>query len=192
MDPLPQTRPLWEIHIIKYPTSNASGSLVFKLHHALGDGFSLMGALLSCLQRADNPSLPLTFPNFQKSSKADNELKSLINALPKALTGALNTVLDFGWSILKSSFLEDSRTPIRSGKDGVEFQPINIMTMTFSLDKIKQIKSNLHVVSIYILFNRFQAILVSKYKVGCPMFHSNVKTNARDLLIIGPVETCFI
>lgn len=145
MDPLPQTRPLWEIHIIKYPTSNASGSLVFKLHHALGDGFSLMGALLSCLQRADNPSLPLTFPNFQKSSKADNELKSLINALPKALTGAINTVLDFGWSILKSSFLEDSRTPIRSGKDGVEFQPINIMTMTFSLDKIKEIKSNLHV-----------------------------------------------
>nr|GEV26538.1 O-acyltransferase WSD1-like [Tanacetum cinerariifolium] len=145
MVPLPQTRPLWEIHIIKYPTSNASSSLVFKLHHALGDGYSLMGALLSCLQRADNPSLPLTFPNIKKSPKVDNEPKSLINALPKALSGALNTVLDFGWSILKSSFLEDSRTSIRSGNDGVEFQPINIMTMTFSLDKIKQIKSKLHV-----------------------------------------------
>ncbi|GKC64775.1 O-acyltransferase WSD1-like protein [Tanacetum coccineum] len=157
MDPLPQTRPLWEIHIIKYPTSNASSSLVFKLHHALGDGYSLMGALLSCLQRADNPSLPLTFPNIKNSSKVDNEPKSLINALPKALSGALNTVLDFGWSILKATFLEDSRTSIRSGNDGVEFQPINIMTMTFSLDKIKQIKSNLHVVSIYFLFNKFKA-----------------------------------
>nr|XP_043612915.1 wax ester synthase/diacylglycerol acyltransferase 4-like [Erigeron canadensis] len=143
MEPLSQTRPLWEVHIIKYPTSNASGSVVFKLHHALGDGFSLMGALLSCLQRADNPSLPLTFPNFQKSAKADTEIKSLISLVPKALSGALNTFCDFGWSVLKSSFLEDSQTPIRSGKIGVEFHPINIMTMTFSLDQIKEIKSNL-------------------------------------------------
>ncbi|MFS8024193.1 putative O-acyltransferase, WSD1, O-acyltransferase WSD1 [Helianthus anomalus] len=145
MDPLPQTRPLWEIHVFKYPTSNASGSLVFKLHHALGDGFSLMGALLSCLQRADNPSLPLTFPNFQKSPKQDCEIKSLMSVVPHALCGALNTVLDFGWSLLKSSFLEDNQTPIRSGKDGVEFRPINIMTMTFSLDQIKKIKTSLQV-----------------------------------------------
>ncbi|KAI3780640.1 hypothetical protein L2E82_10625 [Cichorium intybus] len=145
MEPLPQTKPLWEIHVIKYPTSNASGNVVFKLHHALGDGFSLMGALLSCLQRADNPSLPLTFPNFQKAHTQDNEDKSLINTVARALSGALNTVLDFGWSVLKSSFLEDSRTPIRSGKEGVEFRPINIMTMTFSLDQIKQIKSCLQV-----------------------------------------------
>ncbi|KVI04342.1 O-acyltransferase, WSD1, C-terminal [Cynara cardunculus var. scolymus] len=147
MDSLPQTRPLWEIHIVKYPTSNASGSLVFKLHHALGDGFSLMGALLSCLQRADNPSLPLTFPSFQKAPKPDNEIKSLISIVPHAFSSALNTVLDFGWSILKSSFLEDSRTPIRSGEEGVEFRPINIMTMTFSLDKIKQIKSILQTIN---------------------------------------------
>ncbi|KAL8267685.1 hypothetical protein R6Q59_001483 [Mikania micrantha] len=145
MDPLPQTRPLWEIHIFKYPTSNAAGSLVFKLHHALGDGFSLMGALLSCLQRADNPSLPLTFPNFQRSPMQDNKVMSLVSVVSRAFHGAINTVLDFGWSILKSSFLEDSRTPIRSGKDGVEFRPVEITTMTFSLDQIKNIKSSLQV-----------------------------------------------
>ncbi|GLU06413.1 hypothetical protein SLE2022_234520 [Rubroshorea leprosula] len=61
MEQLPQNRPLWEIHIIKYPTRHAAGNLVFELHHALGDGFSLMGAVLSCLQRADDPSRPLTF-----------------------------------------------------------------------------------------------------------------------------------
>ncbi|WJX65878.1 hypothetical protein P8452_50492 [Trifolium repens] len=63
---LPQNRPLWEIHIIKYPTKNAAGTLVFKLHHVLGDGYSLMGALLSCLERADNPSLPFTLPSSQR------------------------------------------------------------------------------------------------------------------------------
>ncbi|XP_034905888.1 wax ester synthase/diacylglycerol acyltransferase 4-like [Populus alba] len=62
---LPQSQPLWEIHLIKYPTSNAAGTVIFKIHHAIGDGYSLMGALLSCLQRADNPSLPLTFPSVQ-------------------------------------------------------------------------------------------------------------------------------
>ncbi|XP_071716704.1 wax ester synthase/diacylglycerol acyltransferase 4-like [Rutidosis leptorrhynchoides] len=143
---LPQTKPLWEVHIIKYPTSNASGSVVFKLHHALGDGFSLMGALLSCLQKADNPSLPLTFPNFQKSIKVDSAInKSFMSVVPQALSGAINTVLDFGWSVLKSSFLEDNQSPIRSGKEGVEFRPINITTMTFSLDQIKKIKCSLQV-----------------------------------------------
>ncbi|KAA8526362.1 hypothetical protein F0562_008435 [Nyssa sinensis] len=102
VDQLPQSRPLWEVHLIKYPTSDAAGSIIFKLHHALGDGFSLMGALLSCLQRADNPSLPLTFPSHDP-------------------------------------------TPIRSGVDGVEFRPIAIATMTFSLDDIRQIKANLKV-----------------------------------------------
>ncbi|KAK1431612.1 hypothetical protein QVD17_08091 [Tagetes erecta] len=139
MDPLAQTRPLWEIHIFKYPTSNASGSLVFKLHHALGDGYSLMGALLSCLQRADNPSLPLSFPNTQKAPKQDKTF------IPQVLSGVLNTVFDFCCSVLKSSFVEDNQTSIRSCQEGVEFLPINIMTVTFSLDQIKKIKSNLQV-----------------------------------------------
>ncbi|KAK7826626.1 o-acyltransferase wsd1 [Quercus suber] len=67
MEHFSQNKPLWEIHIVKYPTSNAAGTIIFKLHHALGDGYSLMGALFSCLQRADNPFLPLTFPSHQHS-----------------------------------------------------------------------------------------------------------------------------
>ncbi|KAA8526365.1 hypothetical protein F0562_008432 [Nyssa sinensis] len=145
MDQLPQSRPLWEIHLIKYPTSNAAGILVFKLHHALGDGFSLMGALLSCLQRADNPSLPLTFPKFQANTKLDRKDEGIFKSVPRVFSSLVNTVSDFGWSLLKSSLVEDDRTPIRSGDDGVEFRPITITTMTFSLDYIKQIKANLQV-----------------------------------------------
>lgn len=139
MEQLPQSRPLWEIHIFKYPTSTAAGVLIFKLHHALGDGFSLMGALLSCLQRADNPSLPLTFPSLQNHSMPMN--------IPKFLSSAFNTVSDFGWSLLKSVCIEDDQTPIRSsGDSGVEFKPITITTMTFSLEHIKQVKAKLGVV----------------------------------------------
>ncbi|KAL1819769.1 hypothetical protein ACET3Z_014638 [Daucus carota] len=83
MEELPASLPLWQIHKFKYPTSSGvQGSVIFKLHHSLGDGYSLMGALLSCLQRADNPSLPLTFPSRQSSSKtnAKNSNVSFIRA----------------------------------------------------------------------------------------------------------------
>jgi hypothetical protein len=43
MDQFPQNKPLWEVHIIQYPTTNAAGNLIFKFHHSLGDGYTLMG-----------------------------------------------------------------------------------------------------------------------------------------------------
>ncbi|KAJ8527823.1 hypothetical protein K7X08_015274 [Anisodus acutangulus] len=147
MEQLPQSRPLWEIHIFKYPTTKSAGNLVFKLHHSLGDGFSLMGALLSCLQRADNPSLPLTFPAFNSTNpnlESDYKKRFCTN-VAQMVSGVVNTFLDFGWSLLKSTNLEDERTPIRSADEGVEFIPIDITTMEFSLDHLKQIKSNLKV-----------------------------------------------
>lgn len=148
MEQFPQSRPLWEIHIFKYPTNKSAGNLVFKLHHSLGDGFSLMGALLSCLQRADNPSLPLTFPAFNSNNQnleSDYKKRLCTNNVVKKVSGVVNTLVDFGWSLMKSTNLEDERTPIRSGDEGVEFRPIDITTMEFSLDHLRQIKSNLKV-----------------------------------------------
>ncbi|EEF44414.1 hypothetical protein RCOM_1173910 [Ricinus communis] len=50
MEELPKHQPLWEVHIVKYQTSNAAGNVIFKLHHSLGDGFTLMGVLFSCFK----------------------------------------------------------------------------------------------------------------------------------------------
>ncbi|KAH0987649.1 hypothetical protein GBA52_014826 [Prunus armeniaca] len=139
---LPQNRPLWEIHILKYPTSHAAGTLIFKLHHALGDGYSLMGALLSCLQSAQNPSVPLTFPSLKSSGPQTTHKTKIVSQF---FSSVFQTVSDFSWSILKSNFVEDDRTPIRSGEDGVEFRPITLSTLTFSIDEIKRIKNKLGV-----------------------------------------------
>ncbi|KAI3891015.1 hypothetical protein MKW98_007320 [Papaver atlanticum] len=128
LEPLPQFKPLWEIHIFKYPTTNAAGTVVFKFHHALGDRYSLMGALFSCLQRTDDPSLPLTFPKIRS---------------PAGYMKRSNSTVDFTWSLAKSSIWEDDVTPIRSGTFGAEFKPVSITTVTFSLDRIKQIKAKL-------------------------------------------------
>ncbi|KAL3821461.1 hypothetical protein ACJIZ3_007366 [Penstemon smallii] len=140
LNQFPQEKPLWEIHIIKYPTKNAAGNLIFKLHHSLGDGFSLMGALLSCLQRAENPEIPLSFPALISKTETRNSYNFCRN-LPRVF----NTISDFGWSLLKSSFVEDDTTPLRSGEEGVEFRPITVTTLTFSLEQIKRIKATLHV-----------------------------------------------
>nr|KYP69303.1 O-acyltransferase WSD1 [Cajanus cajan] len=144
MEQLSQSRPLWEIHIINYPTNDASSSVIFKLHHALGDGYSLVGALLSCLQRADDPSLPLSFPSL-RPSKPESSTKSFWRRFSWMLSSAFNTVSDFGWSILKSSIISDDKTPIRSGDEGTEFRPISITNMDFSIDHVKEIKSRLGV-----------------------------------------------
>ncbi|KAH7533311.1 hypothetical protein FEM48_Zijuj04G0117400 [Ziziphus jujuba var. spinosa] len=111
----PQNKPLWEIHIVKYPTSKAAGNIIFKFHHALGDGYSLMGALLSSLQRAENPSLPLTFPTCQSSKLKRN--RSIIHRLPQIFSSILYTIPDFGWSLIKSNFLKDDQSPIRMFMD---------------------------------------------------------------------------
>ncbi|XP_004492761.1 wax ester synthase/diacylglycerol acyltransferase 4-like [Cicer arietinum] len=145
LEKLPPTKPLWQVHVFKYPTSNAAGTLVFKLHHAIGDGYSLMSVILSSLQRADDPSLPLSFPSSRKSSKPNKFSRLFLNKMPQFLSIPFNSVSEFGSSLLKSTLLEDDKTPIRSGVEAVEFRPTKLSNVTFSIDHIKQIKSNLGV-----------------------------------------------
>ncbi|XP_058095421.1 wax ester synthase/diacylglycerol acyltransferase 4-like [Magnolia sinica] len=142
MEQLPQSRPLWDIHIIKYPMSNAAGAVIIKLHHSMGDGFSLMGALFSCIKRADDPSLPLTFPSQPKPLQ-EQDWAGICRNIPRYLSALYNTASDFAFSLLKSNLVEDDKTPVRSATAGVEFRPITISTVTFSLDHIKQVKSKL-------------------------------------------------
>lgn len=151
MEELPQSLPLWQIHKFNYPTTTAvHGSLIFKLHHSLGDGYSLMGALLSCLRRADNPSLPLTLPSRQSTSKpsANNTNFSFFRAAAQFPSTLMTSLFDFGHGLLKSSVMEDDLTPIRSDNvNGVEFRPLAITNMAFPLDQIKKITTSLKVVN---------------------------------------------
>ncbi|KAL8126780.1 hypothetical protein AgCh_013898 [Apium graveolens] len=149
MDPLPENRPMWEVHIFKYPTCSAAGSIIAKFHHSLGDGYSLLGALLSCLKRLDKPSIPLSFPSHHSSNSLKhgdhNMITSILERVPQVSSWIANTVLDFGASLLKSSVIKDVESPIRSLRDGVEFHPMALTTIEFSMDDIKIIKNRLKV-----------------------------------------------
>ncbi|CAN0896815.1 Wax ester synthase/diacylglycerol acyltransferase 4 [Linum grandiflorum] len=145
----PETRPLWEIHFFKYPTTTAAGNLIFKIHQALGDGYSLMAVLFSCFKRFDDPSLPLTFPNI-RIRRQDDDVEGGRRMKPAAifsrtLSAALNTVADMWLSFSKAKVAADDISPIRSGEIGVGYRPISAATMTFSLDQIKEMKNRLGV-----------------------------------------------
>ncbi|KAL0903891.1 hypothetical protein M5K25_025950 [Dendrobium thyrsiflorum] len=145
IDRLPTSRPLWELHLLKYPTRSTAGTAVFKLHHALGDGFSLMGALFSCLKRADDPSLPLTFPvsRHNPTPVKTGTLMQCCRSAVRAVEIGLNTVTDFAWGMMKSTLIEDDRTPVRSGEAGAEFRPLIISKVVFSLEDARKVKDKL-------------------------------------------------
>lgn len=145
----PQDKPLWEIHLFKYPTSKAATTAIFKLHHAIGDGYSLMSALLSCLNRADDPSLPLSFPSRQQSHSKYAQ-KSLFQKICLTTSYFFGSILDFGSSIIQTRITEDDITPIRSGYEGTELQPFALSEIVLSLDQIKATKSKLGVVRLAI------------------------------------------
>ncbi|PIA62558.1 hypothetical protein AQUCO_00200519v1 [Aquilegia coerulea] len=134
-EPLSSSRPLWEIHVVKYPTLYGAGSVVFKISHALGDGYSLISVLFSVFGRADDPSLPLTLPEM--SMRVNGGKKSLWSYVSKCI----NTISDITSSALKGTISKDSKSVIRSGEPNVELEPIAITSISISLEHLKQIKS---------------------------------------------------
>ncbi|KAF5176664.1 O-acyltransferase (WSD1-like) family protein [Thalictrum thalictroides] len=142
LDKLSETRPLWELHIIKYPTQGAAGTFAFKMHHALGDGFSIMGALFSTLKRADNTSLPLTFPSTTSRSK---EKRNICKSGLNFISGCFNTINDIVSNMMHTAWFGDRPSAIRSGAHSVECLPVHITRITFSLDDISQVRTKLGV-----------------------------------------------
>ncbi|CAI9769950.1 unnamed protein product [Fraxinus pennsylvanica] len=127
--PLSTDKPLWEIHLLM-----AHNCLVFRLHHALGDGISLMSMLLSCCRRADDPSQLPTIGGVGTSSTTRRRWS--LWTLMKVVWYTLVYVLEF---MLRALWLKDKKTVI-SGGSGVELWPRKLATAKFRLDDMKIVK----------------------------------------------------
>ncbi|KAJ4965513.1 hypothetical protein NE237_017362 [Protea cynaroides] len=139
MEPMLEgVRPAWEVHTFAYPTSNAKGTVVFKLSHAIGDGYSLMGALFTIHKRADDPTLPVSLPSYKP--RLIGEGCSRWSRMKSVASKYVNTITDSVFQVMQATFLEDDKTAIRSGKAGVEFEPISMSSVTFPLDHIRQVQ----------------------------------------------------
>ncbi|KAK2425564.1 O-acyltransferase (WSD1) family protein [Trifolium repens] len=124
---LSMDKPLWEIHILM-----AHKCIIFRIHHSLGDGISLMSMLLAgCRKLQDPQSLPsISIPNAKPPPTFWNILVTLFFSFI--------FVIQF---VLRCLWIRDRKTAI-SGGSGVDLWPRKIATASFSLEHMKIVKAS--------------------------------------------------
>ncbi|XP_034709435.1 O-acyltransferase WSD1-like isoform X4 [Vitis riparia] len=134
------SKPLWELHILNIKTSDAESVAVFRIHHSLGDGMSLMSLVLACSRQISNPKALPTLP-AKKTSNPD-PVKS--GRIWWTIRLVWNTIIDVLMFLATTLFLKDTMTPLSNGwKKGGGHVPRRFVYRTVSLDDIKQIKNGM-------------------------------------------------
>lgn len=133
--PLRTDKPLWEIHILP-----AHKCVVIRLHHALGDGVSLLSLMLTmCRKVSDGDKMPTIEPPSSSSSNRSRESGGeRFWKLLKMMWFTLIYMLEFS---MRSLWVRDKETAVRGGA-GVELWPRKLATAKFSLDDMKTVKSS--------------------------------------------------
>ncbi|KAJ8440651.1 hypothetical protein Cgig2_031068 [Carnegiea gigantea] len=145
---LDKTRPLWDVHILQLKTFNveAEGIGIFRIHHSLGDGTSLISLLLALTRKISDPEAVPTIPVQKKPKKISK------NDSPKRLfwRGVLaiwwvvkllyNTMVDVMMFVATALFLKDTETPMKGG-NGVALTPRRVVYKMVGLDDMKLVKN---------------------------------------------------
>ncbi|KAK9060688.1 hypothetical protein SSX86_021394 [Deinandra increscens subsp. villosa] len=136
--PIEKSKPLWDLHLLDIKTSDAEGTGVFRFHHSLGDGLSLMTLCLACTRQSSDidalPTLPV------KKDSAYIKITSFWSLL-KVLWNSILAVMMFVFTVL---FLKDTETPLK-GSIGVENRPRRFVRKSVSLADIKVVTKAMNV-----------------------------------------------
>lgn len=139
--PLDPSRPLWDLHFLSIPTSDSAAVGIFRIHHSLGDGISLMSLLLACTRKTSDPE---SLPNLPESRRRPAATAHGFG--PWIFLSWILNFIVYAWNCLTCSFLYivyafflKDTSPI-SGSAGVEFRPKRFVHRTISLDDVKGIK----------------------------------------------------
>lgn len=145
------SQPLWDLHLLNVKTSDAEAVGIFRIHHSLGDGTSLISLLLACTRQISEPEALPTVPVKKKKKKEENNSSWLW----RCFIGFWwicqlfwHTVVDVFMFVATASFLSDTETPLK-GPPGVELKPRRIIHRTVSLDDMKLVKNAMNMVSQY-------------------------------------------
>ncbi|KAI3694723.1 hypothetical protein L1987_77693 [Smallanthus sonchifolius] len=137
-------KPLWDFHILNLKTSEAEGTGVFRCHHSLGDGISLMNLLLASAHKVSDPEALPTLPENNKLGVAK------VASLWSTLGFLWNSCVAFFLLMCTAVFLEDTQTPMKRSK-GVDHRTRRYVVRSVSLNDIKLVKRAMNVV-IFSLF----------------------------------------
>lgn len=130
---LPADKPLWEFHLLM-----AHKCGVVRIHHALGDGVSLMALLVAGCRRAGNEEKIPTFPGKRNRASKGKGWWAMVIGFWGMMWFSLIFVVEF---VMRSLWVCDGKTEI-SGGDGVELWPRKLATARFRLQDMKLIKNS--------------------------------------------------
>uniref|UniRef100_A0ACD5VK81 Uncharacterized protein n=1 Tax=Avena sativa TaxID=4498 RepID=A0ACD5VK81_AVESA len=154
--PMDQSRPLWELHVLDFPTSEAAAAVVLRVHHSVGDGVSLLSLFIACTRRASDPAtlpaLPTTGgrragPVYALSSRPRlspsswRALAALAAWVMSLLVLLWHTVVDVACFAATATSVLGDRPTLFKGAEGVEFRPKRFVNRTLSLDDVKYVKN---------------------------------------------------
>ncbi|GKV22605.1 hypothetical protein SLEP1_g32463 [Rubroshorea leprosula] len=117
--PLSTDKPLWETHLLM-----AHRCAVFRIHHALGDGISLMSILITCCRKIDDPEALPTMITKRDSGPKEGKWWDRLCSVLMMVCFTFVFVLEF---VLRATWVSDRKTVI-SGGAGVELWPRKLAT----------------------------------------------------------------
>ncbi|XP_059312468.1 wax ester synthase/diacylglycerol acyltransferase 5-like isoform X2 [Lycium ferocissimum] len=145
------SKPLWDLHILNVKTSDAEATSIFRFHHSLGDGVSLISLLLSLFRTSSDPTslptLPVSSSSKDKSNLSINNRENIWSLIWKYLVKLwllikllFNTVVDILLLTATMLFLKDSQSPFTVAQ-GFKSNRHRFIYRTVSLNDIKFVKN---------------------------------------------------
>nr|XP_043629730.1 wax ester synthase/diacylglycerol acyltransferase 11-like [Erigeron canadensis] len=133
------SKPLWDVHILNTKTTYANGICIFRFHHSIGDGISLMNLLLAFSGKASNPE---ELPTLYGEKASPHRIQ--ITCSRSLLTILWNSIVALVMFMLTAVFLKDTKTPIK-GNPGIEGTPRRFVHRIVSFEDIKSTKRAMNV-----------------------------------------------
>lgn len=145
-NPMDLSKPLWELHLLNMKTSDAEAVGVFRIHHSMGDGASLVSLLLACTRKTLDPEAVPSVPVKKRAGSTDSgRFWWFFLAVWWAVRLIWNTLVDLLVFVATVVFLKDTNTPIK-GAPGVELNTKKFVHRTVSFDDIRLVKNALNMV----------------------------------------------
>jgi hypothetical protein len=156
--PISLARPLWECHVLNGTSSSApagnvapaaaaaAAHLVFRTHHCLGDGISVMSLLFACTRQTANPEKQPSILNRTRKSEtlaSSTTPISFLKSVLKMLIFLWNTIRGITCLVATILWLKDSDTVLK-GPDhrGVDRQQQKRLVHTIiNMDDMRFVKN---------------------------------------------------
>ena len=150
--PMDRCYPLWEFHVLDFPTAEAASTLVLRVHHSIGDGMSIMTLLMaSSRSTADPARLPAmppppkrTGPIYERGPRpplSSGDYLGLLTWVWSYFVLAWHTLVDVALLSATILFLRDPCTLFTRADGGESRRCKRFVHQSLSLDDVKLIKT---------------------------------------------------